>query len=1124
MRHRRFATALLGSACALLVAQASQAQVDIADAPLFLVPEVAPNILYILDDSGSMNLSFIPEEICGQRTTRRVKSASYNTLYYDPYVTYSPPLDHNGNSLGDARFTDAKSNGYASSSSTVDLSDNFRPTWSGSSTGCSDSNTYAQTSGEPAYYYVFFEDHWEPQTRPSGCSTTDPRNDDDCYIKVVVGSQSGPGGADERTNFANWYQYYRTRLMAAKAGSSRAFATLPTTPRVGYGRLNQGSNTIDGVSTTTLQRGVRAFEGASRKSFFDWLFGMGTQTYTPLRRALDAAGQYFTREDARGPYSTTPGSFGGELLSCRANYTILMSDGYWNDAQAATSGARQNNDGRDGPTITGPGSQSYRYTATSPFTDGYSNTLADVAMYYWKNDLAPNLTNNVPTSAINPAFWQHMVTFGVGLGVPTAVDPDEAFAAITTGAPIQWQDPQVSNSGTSVLARSDELLHAAVNSRGGFFNAQNPADFTERLSRMLDDIVARVEGSSTSAATSSAVLQTDTYLYTAGFRSTDWSGSFNARAVDPETGAVGAVVWDAEARLRSISPALRRILTVNSATGAAVELDFGNLSAEQQEALHHRLGDERDGLGAERVEWLRGDDNVNTAFRSRASTSGVRLLGDIVHSNPQFVTNTDYGYSLLPGEGSGYRAFRASIASRPDVIYVGSNDGMLHAFDAETGDEHFAFIPSELLLPEPGKSHAPVSRLTDPDYTHRFFVDGTAAISDAFIGGSWRTVLVGSMGAGGRTVFALDITDPVNPGVLWEFSHADLGYNVGKPSIARMRNGDWAAIFGNGYNGASNEASLFIVRLSDGTLLRQLSVGATTSANGLAAPVVTDWPRSDLLASHVYAGDLLGNLWRFDVTTAQSSSWSVDAVPLFTATDAGGTPQPITATPAVAMHPQLGNTLVVMFGTGSYFRTGDGGDLQVQTLYGVFDTAAGASGLDRGGLRRQEILSQGTASFSTAQGTLTYELRNVSAYELGPTDRGWYLDLVYTSAEGERVISAPTFPSGLPQNRVRFTTVIPDTSDPCASSRRGFLMDIDIGNGGRSPTTVFDLNLDGEFDDEDWFEDLPPSGVGFGSGELPTVIRQPDAGREILYSGDGEETVFGAAEGFGGRQSWRQLR
>src|SRR5690606_39509077 len=112
------------------------------------------------------------------------------------------------------------------------------------------------------------------------------------------------------------------------------------------------------------------------------------------------------------------------------------------------------------------------------------------------------------------------------------------------------------------------------------------------------------------------------------------------RAVDPETGAVGAVVWDAEARLRSISPALRRILTVNSATGAAVELDFGNLSAEQQEALHHRLGDERDGLGAERVEWLRGDDNVNTAFRSRASTSGVRLLGDIVHSNPQFVTNT----------------------------------------------------------------------------------------------------------------------------------------------------------------------------------------------------------------------------------------------------------------------------------------------------------------------------------------------------------------------------------------------------------------------------------------------------------------------------------------------------
>src|SRR5690606_28933781 len=268
--------------------------------------------------------------------------------------------------------------------------------------------------------------------------------------------------------------------------------------------------------------------------------------------------------------------------------------------------------------------------------------------------------------------------------------------------------------------------------------------------------------------------------------------------------AVGAVIWDAEAQLRMKSPSARRILTVNSSTGATVELNYDILSAAQQTALDYNAGNSFDGFGAARVAWLRGDDNANAAFRKRTSTSGLRLLGDIIHSNPQFVTHRDFGYSLLPGtEGSSYRAFRTSITTRPDVVYVGANDGMLHAFDARTGDEYFAFMPSELLLPEPGKNHAPVSRLTAPDYMHRFMLDGTASISDAYIGGSWRTVLVGSMGACGRTVFALDVADPTCPSVLWEFSGPDPGYNVHHGTIARMPSGDWAAIFGNGYNSAS---------------------------------------------------------------------------------------------------------------------------------------------------------------------------------------------------------------------------------------------------------------------------------------------------------------------------------
>ncbi|MFA7387767.1 MAG: hypothetical protein WCZ87_08920, partial [Thiohalobacteraceae bacterium] len=495
-----------------------QADVDISNVPLFLNASVDPNILYILDDSGSMNLSFVPD-ICDEWNTKRAKSSHYNTIYYDPTVTYLPPLDHEGNSRPNATFTSAWRDGYSQSGS-VNLSSSYRPTWSGSSTGCTSgsgsNDAYSSSTSEAAYYYVFDETN-------TNCNGTD--TDEDCYDKVVVSATSGPNASDEHTNFANWYSYYRTRLMVAKAGSSHAFATLGTWPRVGYGKINQGSNTVDSQSTTTIQRGVRTFDGTDRENFFDWLFGMNTQIYTPLRKALDAAGQYFTRTDARGPYNTSPGSLGGDNLSCRQNYTILMTDGYWNSDRAATSSARSNNDGNNGPTITGPNSQSFTYSAVSPFTDNRDDTLADVAMYYWKNDLT-NLTNNVPTTPENPAFWQHMVTFGVGLGVPTSIDPDDAFDAIESGDSITWPDPNVSYTGTSDLpaGRADELLHAAVNGRGGFFNAQNPTDFATELSGILNSIVARVESSSTSAAASSATLQTDTLLYTAGFRSTDWSG------------------------------------------------------------------------------------------------------------------------------------------------------------------------------------------------------------------------------------------------------------------------------------------------------------------------------------------------------------------------------------------------------------------------------------------------------------------------------------------------------------------------------------------------------------------------------------------------------------------------
>ncbi|MDX5299767.1 MAG: pilus assembly protein PilY, partial [Gammaproteobacteria bacterium] len=418
--------------------------------------------------------------------------------------------------------------------------------------------------------------------------------------------------------------------------------------------------------------------------------------------------------------------------------------------------------------------------------------------------------------------WQHMVTFGVGLGVTGSINPDTAWDALETGATINWPNP------TSNSAKLDDLLHAAVNGRGGFFSAADPNAFAEGLIEVLRAIVARVEASATASATSSSVLLTESKSYEAGFRSGDWTGTFRSYEISG-AGTKGTLIWDAEDKLRSMSPAARKIFT-HSGTGG-VPFQHSSLSSAQQAALSYDAENTQDNLGAERVAWLRGTETLSLptgiSFRSRTESGSLRLLGDIVNANPQYAGKANLGFGQLGGaEGGSYADFRKD--SRPDVVYVGANDGMMHAFDALTGVELFAYIPGELLRAEGGRSHAPVSRLMATDYTHRYFVDGTPAISDAYIGGTWKSVLLGAMGAGGKTVYALDVTEPTGfdqTKVMWEFTHPDLGYGVTNPAIVRMADGRWAAVFGNGYNSTSHKAMLFIVDLATGALISKVDTG-----------------------------------------------------------------------------------------------------------------------------------------------------------------------------------------------------------------------------------------------------------------------------------------------------------
>ncbi|SET73507.1 type IV pilus assembly protein PilY1 [Marinobacter segnicrescens] len=702
--------------------------VDIADVPPSLSAGVEPNIMFIIDDSGSMQFE-LPEssytsntdylfppvpDMYGQNIyennifdfsdnnprNRYFRSNHNNPFFYNPEKTYEPWYKGDRSQWPDADPTAAPYFPGLENSDTLNITtEQSYNRWVEYDGG----NDYDYENDSKNYwpitYYVLKndgDDVWERDSyyRYQVRNQVAYRKDLATGVEVSVSSlQFGSGPArsveDEIQNFANWFSYYRSRTLAARSGIGNAFSQQPEGMRVGYGRLNKGSSSVDGVSTSTIVNGVRLFKGSDREQFFTSLYTDETPNKgTPLRLALKRAGEYFERTDNRGPWGAEPGTNNSsEHLECRQSFTILMTDGYWSGSSPNVG----NVDGSDGNAI----GDYEGYKAVAPFRDTYHNTLADVALDYWSRDLRPDLENKVPVTGINPAFWQHMVTFGVGLGVNGTIDyPDsDPFAEIGKDNPsFEWPNP-----GSSEPAKVDDLLHAAVNSRGGFFSVDDPDSFATELSNVLSVIISRVEQSATAAAASSAVFSEGSLSYSAGFRSTDWSGALQASRI-LSGGARGQLMWDAERELESKGFSERDLFTYTGTTGTA--LDYDGLSELQRNALDTALDGTSDGLGTERIAWLSGDNNAGVNFRERthkaegSSITRPRMLGDIIGSNPQYVGKVNYGHRRLGGtEGADYAAFRASddYNERPDVIYVGANDGFLHAFHAKTGEELFAY-------------------------------------------------------------------------------------------------------------------------------------------------------------------------------------------------------------------------------------------------------------------------------------------------------------------------------------------------------------------------------------------------------------------------------------------------
>lgn len=1180
---------ILSFALCLLFSNTLAEAGTVAQTPLFLTTTVKPNVLLMVDNSGSMKTDV---------------TISAEGTAYDSTIHYLSTVNCNTNALP------------ASTTSTqIDRSLDTRTkcetaggSWSSRRERCT------VTVTTPKTYDTTIPTDFFGNATSSGTGTL-------CFADNLTYTVSGisvPADVDtaaERANYLNWYYNNelvkkgttQTRLQIAKDAATSLVDSLTDDVRLGLATFGVTTSSPDDTKGGKLLEVIDDLTDTKKSNIKNRISALTATSWTPLAETAADIGRYFatgytgsltlhpdqSNESSQSVSSVFPKNLddgtnwtgrttiAGEPTystppieySCQKSFSVMITDGQPTQDKTISTYLQD----YDGDCISAsPACGSYDkkpgYTYESSNGTDYFD---DVTQALYEMDLRPDLTK---TNGLK----NNVTTYTIGMA-------DDAINPTLPGV-------------------NPLLKDAAVQGGGKFYFAGSASELSASLASAFNTITEQ-SASSSSVATNSTQFQTDTLIYQATFNSTDWGGHILAFRLTTEdtngngeldsgedvngngkidAGDIGSEQWDSAA---GIPPAIARdIYTYNpqaATSGKGIEFLWSHLNNTQKTVLDsaHAASSSSPVL-----DYLRGsnDDTVANGGEYRNRTNS---LGDIVNSDPLYISQEDKGYRALPGaEGSSYSAFIG--VSRRSMIYIGANDGMLHGFDAgltaEGGKEIFAFVPNAAISAE-------MTTLTNPNYTHKYLVDGSPQAGDVYYDGAWHTVLVGSMGAGsttavsgptgmasgtgGRSVFALDITDPdqfdANK-VLWEYSSredADLGYTMTQASVVRMANGQWAAIVANGYDSTTGNAVLYIFDIKTGTLIKKITA-ATGGDNGLSSPVAIDTDE-DYIVDYIYAGDLNGNLWKFDVSSNLVSDWGVafGGQPLFIAEDNAAPPerQPITAKPAVSKAKGTGQTSGVMiyFGTGAYFQTNDNvvpANPQIQSFYAIWDvcdktSSDGCNGVvsGRSQLQEQAIEFEGsTGTITLSDGSTTSgDIRVTSQCEVSydgtvPSTttapctanthrKGWFLDLVPPGGvgQGERAVSTPV----LRNDRVIFTTLIPITTT-CSPGGTSWLMELDQHTGSRLGGTPFDLNGDGRVNDADLvsLDGSPVAASGLKSNvgiiKTPAII-SCEKGLDCKYasgSNSGMMTVKESAptddSGGGGgggvlsgkRISWRQLR
>jgi type IV pilus assembly protein PilY1 len=1063
--------------------------------PLFLAPAIKPNVMVILDNSESMDATMSGKVINGDDPTTRGNIArailrNMLTSYRDAFNfgigsfnTYGPSLyNTHAYYLGDATtmvFTNDCVAGISASNAGLRCIANPQPT---NGYGYI---TYARSGDDADINDVLYSGAGDAALYGIGVGGTS--------YHVYSGHDNTSGW-----DYGNFYGDYGVwGFTPTDAGFLPTTETVPRQLWIrrgwGYGDYPTGGGRID--------ESVKPDSGTHFSSMMTLL---GNETsggsgeiknnafFTPIAGTLSTVRDYF-----RG--GSTP-----ITQSCQRNFVMLATDG--------------------NPTGRMDGSQydpsQWQNTQTAPGVWSFGQAQRDVFAQL-------TALRSLGISGRNYDVQTYVVGMGDTLANASSVAALNQMAALGGGYP------------TAFLGSSSDSLQAA-------FQA------------IVSDIQAKTSAAS-SVALNTGSWTTGSALYQAKFNSSDWSGTLLDYGVNG-SGAISAIAtWDAGQMVMAQNwNTGRNILTYKPsapagqrgipfrwpaapATPNATELDVG-----QTTALNQNSSGVADSFGELRLRFLRGDASQEARrcasppcaapqFRNRA----VSTLGDVINSSPYYVGSPNYGY-YDDFEAAPYSAFVSAYRLRTPVIYMGANDGMLHAINANTGGELFAYVPSPVF--------AALPQLTDLNYVHRYYVDGSPTVGDVFYGGAWHTMLVAGMRAGAKGLYALDVTDPgsfteANSAniVRWEFQDPDMGYVFGQPLLVKTNNGRWSVVVSGGYNvgNASGHAFLFVIDAENGTLVAKIDTGSGTAAspNGLSAAAAIDI-NGDGVADMAYAGDLNGKLWKFDLFSTLPGSWSLSngGLPLFSAGDGHA----ITGRPDITKFTAGG--YIVAFGTGRYIATADNTDLTTQRIYAVRDTGtAGTVALSS--LLQQSFSGTATGSDSNQYRFSTHAVDPPKDF-VSPGDNvitkaaylssnlGWYLDL---TDSGERVVADARFRGG----RAIFTSIVPDVSSPCAYGGSGWVLEFDAMTGNRFDSATFDTNGDNNLTTSDYISrsgiasqasntsgrriGAIPAAPGFMSNRAGGVSGLED---KFINTSDGSVVRVRETSGAGreGRVMWHEVR